>query len=78
MGEEVVARASALAERARALGQRASEKLAPVMSPAPELSPSRPAPGAEYPPLFLELTGSLYAIEQALDHIEQSLSRTEL
>ena len=75
---EVVAFARSLAERAGQLAERTYGKLAPVMVSAPPCDAGCPEKEREWPPLFAELRGQFFSISNALNGIEDALSRTEL
>ena len=79
VSQEILEKTKELSEKAMAINDRVHGKLSPVMisprpvSPGPEGKQPR-----EYPPLFSELREMLINIENALDGIEDVLSRTEL
>lgn len=76
---EVVHLAQNLNQRAMELVGRMNDKLYPVMvSDRPREERKPPIGNIEYPPLFSDLLGNLRGIEDALDTIEYTLSRTEL
>lgn len=76
---EVANYAERLANRAQQLAERVNGKLHSVMTsegPRPDELPCKDP--VEYPPLFSDMRGNLNGISNALDSIEDAMSRTEL
>jgi len=79
VSHEVISYASRLASISDELAERVDSRLSPVARqscPKPESGQIKET--REYPPLFDELRGNLFRIEQALKDISDTIDRTEL
>ena len=78
---EVVELAESLVSRASNLASRVDISLEPVITPycsGKRLEAGKEEDAAKYPPLFATFRGNLFAIEESLNRIEETLSRLEL
>ena len=77
IASNVVALGQSMAKRAQSLAERVNGKLQSVMNNDAS-PPCESTKMDEYPPLFADLRASLRSIEDALNSIDDSISRTEL
>jgi|ERR1017187_8739710 hypothetical protein len=76
---EILEAASNLQERAHRIANFTSDRLYPVMGADPECDLDKlGTPSRSFPPMFETLRGHLESMNNALDRIERSVSRTEL
>lgn len=80
VGTQVCQQGNMLADRAQKLVDRVFTKLQPVMRQnGPSTNDNRKEHVQEdYPPMFNDLRDSMDRIEQALNNIDEAISRTEL